>query len=332
MSKKLLNLLYQATSREVAPKVPMVKAHLFANDEAQLPTKSALDDLMENQWNQKPALEALEHPWVRKNKPSNILHIPCPSSCLTEEDFVDIFPINRERQYRVPHNTKKGLDVKMIKSRHPLTLNFENSYYLVFKNAIEASLYALETHNKALNGFRLKPSFVEPSIHAAKYWVSPWFLEKSPSPLKIKNDIFQLPTPKVPISVITRKDDHYRNLLNQLETTTQKVDSDQIHPNFDIINTLTHTDRRSRSVIVRNWPFGILPSTTNRLLWDYDVESMSPILSDITKNLSVHLITFTNPTMAKRFVRNYHGKKWDPIQWGHKEKPLHEPIQAEIAN
>lgn len=332
MSKKLLNLLYQATSREVAPKVPMVKAHLFATDGAELPAKLALDDLMENQWNQKPAVAALDHPWIRKHSPTNVLHIACPSSFLTEEDFVDVFPINRERQYRVPHNTKRGLDVKMIKLRHPLTLAFENLYYLVFNNAIEALLYVLETHNKTINGLRLRPSFVEPLAHVAKHWVLPWFVEKLPLPLKIKDDIYLWPTPKIPLSIITRKLDYYRNLLTQLDTATQKVDSDQPHPNLDIINTITHTDRRRRLVIVRNWPFGILPLTTNRLLWDYDVESMAPVLSDITKNLSVHLITFTNPTQAQRFIRNYHGRKWDPIQWGHKEKPLHEPIQVEIAD
>ncbi|KAF6071533.1 hypothetical protein FOB64_001263 [Candida albicans] len=86
---------------------------------------------------------------------------------------------------------------------------------------------------------------------------------------------------------------------------------------FQILNNwLNHNSSRRRNnyVLVQNWPFGLSQKYISKLLWNYKLLDIITIKSDIKQQLNIILLKFDNYKDCLRFIRNYHGKKWDHLQ------------------
>ncbi|ODV76975.1 uncharacterized protein CANTADRAFT_321000 [Suhomyces tanzawaensis NRRL Y-17324] len=345
-SQRLANLLYASTSTEVASKVPIVTKHLYGDLNTHI--KSALDGLMENEWNQIPTEAALD--LVPANAPkSNILQLKCNCSFLTRNDFLNLFPINRERRFLLPQELREGLKFQVVKKRDPLTLTFENAYYLIFPNHLQACIYYMETQHKAVNGLAMDFKFEELSRNKLKYIMSPFLgpdglnllqsMKQSNALNKhtIQNPFHEFQTPSQHISTesILKYAPLKSEILSQLLKLEVDPKSKDVNPNYELLTQLTDASTRANSVLVRNLPFGLSKHTIPRLLWDYDLVRKSPITTIVNnpvKQTHIQLIRFENSASSERFVRNFHGKKWDTMQHHQDEKKFYEPILCEIVD
>lgn len=343
ISDRLLNLLYTTTLKEVATKVPIVSKVLYQQDS--IPHKSVLDNLAENEWKQKPielATQDLPQNPLTKYR-SNILKFKCPNSFVTQEDFYNIFPINRERLYNLHGELRrKGLPLLAIKGRNPVSLLHSGSYYLVFESYKHACVYWLETRNKVLNGIDMQLEFVLPKEAELKYMLSPFLDSLINSILKNKPLAFDL-VPKTPLQMIFGSSKEKLALVSQIKKISTNIDRESLDyklldmdPIYDPILKFIDPKTRHSAVLVRNLPMDLSPHALPKLLWDYDLANL-PHVSDCftTIRLSpvnqVHLtlIRFADHENAKRFVRNYHGKRWRLVL-SENDKQFYEPILCEI--
>ncbi|KAK6459335.1 uncharacterized protein RJT20DRAFT_102130 [Scheffersomyces xylosifermentans] len=345
-SQRLMNLLYKTTTPDVAPKVASVTRFLYENSVEQDSDKPTayLDSIMENEWKQQDMAKAIKT--VPKNqKRSNILKFNCLNSFITKSDFTNIYPINRDRLYKLPSTLKDGLEFEVVKARNPLNLTFLNAYYLVFPNYCQACVYYKETHNKVINGYSLHMSFVESNVSEVKNMVSPFlssdFKEIIPkmkgevqNETDLQNvqyrDIYRY-TPNTSRSIAELLKQHEREIYS----TEDFEKSEYVDPSYEVLTKLINPAARASSVLVRNLPFGLSKHTLPRLLWNYDLNLKTPVTSivqDPVKQINIQLIRFRNPTSASRFVQNFHGRKWDSIQHHRQEKKLYDPILCEIVN
>lgn len=345
-SDRLLNLLYTTSSTEVASKIPAVRRFLYEHTadepvpsqsvvrplisvgesllQQQPPSsvpqvRSILDDLSDNEWRQKPILRAVTD--INSKCKTNIIRLQSPSH-ITKTDFHNIFPINRERTYLLQGPLRDGPRFEMVKARDPKTLEFTGSYLLIFENHVQACVYAKETESKVINGLRVRWEFMD--IHnCIRELISPWINTKP-------ENIDGVPSLQLPFSQIYSPET--ASIMTQIcnQPTSTNL---EIHPNFATLTKLIDSPQRASSVLVHNLPFGLSKHTLPRLLWNYDLAIRNPvttITSDILKERHIHLIRFQNPSSANRFVRNFHGRKWDSMQHQKVEKKLYDPIRCEV--
>lgn len=324
-SDRLLNLLYKKTIPEIATKVPKVSKVLYELGEEV--HKSVLDDLLERQWEQKPMESAVED--VKAQYPSdsysNILRFSCKNAYVGRKDLHNIFPINRERNYSLHDGLRKGLQFEVVKSRNPANLLFTGSYNLVFPNFNQACIYLLETKGKVINGFDLNLEFISPTESQLKRMTSP-HLERGDSINVPDNEKLEGSTNKS--TILHRLDELAKDRTRYIGTT-----EDPIYP---LLLSLMNTSSRYCLVLVKNLPFGLSRHTLPNLLWDYEFEnqnnpqlSVTEIVADAASQVNLTLVKFANEASANRFVRNYHGRKWEPVR---KEKALYAPILCEIVD
>lgn len=342
-SDRLLNLLYTTTLKEVATKVPIVTKVLYQQDD--VPQKSVLDSLAENEWKQKPIEQAvadLPQGTLTKNR-SNILKFTCPNSLLSQYDFYNLFPINRERRYNLVGDLRRnGLPFSAIKGRNPLSLLHSGSYYLLFESHKHACVYWMETRDKVVNGFDMKLEFVLPKESELKYMLSPFLDSNINNVLKNKPIMYEL-VPKTPVNMIFLSSKEKQKLLAEIKETSSTIvrdsesykllDLDPTHkPLFKFLDPKT----RHSSVLVRNLPMDLSPHALPKLLWDYDLAKPSSINDcfttirlDPVNQIHLTLIRFADHQNARRFVRNYHGKRWRLVLASH-HKLFHSPILCEV--
>ena len=347
-SERLVNILYSASSKETSKNVPLVRKYLYeqARDQASSldkdNEKSILDGLLENQWKQKLLEEAIVDIRGKEKtlKATNVLAFKCYNSFISYEDFYHIYPINRERKYLLPYNLIRGLNFKAIKARNPANLLFTGHYYLVFPCFKHTCAYWLETRGKRINGVELNLQFVDPTANELKYMLSP-LLDPNINnvlgnqPVKLKKNVGN-----TPIQDIYRSSPSKAKLVEDLLHYSrkrvpdyEKLDMDPLYP---IMEMLLDTSRRSTLVLVRNLPFGLSKHALPKLLWDYDLapldklsDCITTIMNDPITQVHITLIRFADQDNAKRFVRNFHGRKWQSVQ-SEKEKVLPEPLLCEI--
>lgn len=339
---RLLNLLYKKTVPEINPKVPIVKRVLYDQDPLEASLKSPLDELMERLWRQKPIETAIED--VKRKLPnttiSNILQFSCRNALAGRQDFHDIFPINRERQYFLDHELRKGLQFHVVKARNPVSLIFSGLYYLVFPNVNQACVYYAETKGKLINGFAMNFEFVLPTEKHLKRISSP--LIQTPNNILVENAVKGISPSSVglvPISDIFRHSPSKSRIIEELN----KLDSDRScyvntakDPLFDLLEIYMDVPGRYKQVLVKNYPFGLSKPALLNLLWDYQLSSpenplssISHIHSDPVTQTTSTLLNFRDEANARRFVRNYHGRRWEKILT-RDDKALYEPILCEI--
>lgn len=284
---------------------------------------------------------------VNSSCQSNIIRLRS-TGYINVSDFHNIFPINRERNYLLPGILRDGLLFEMVKGRDPFTLEFDGTYFLVFENHVQACVYAKETELKVINGLRVRWEFVDMNKSVRKM-VTPWIdhihsnsTEKrslvSSHSLLAENisksaTLHQgQPIQSIPLSKIYAPDK-----LSIIQQITKLGNGDFLsldpHPSYPLLCKLIDSPQRLSCVLVHNLPFGLSKHTLPRLLWNYDLavrNAITTIASDILKERHVHLLRFQNPSSAIRFVRNFHGKKWDSMQHQNEEKKLYDPITCEI--
>lgn len=336
-TSKLLRLLYDSTSTEARKRTPLVTNHLYKDPTTTTITGSVLDNLMENDWNQKPLAQAIHDlPKVSATEiKSNILHLKCPNSLMVNADFHNVYPVQRDRIYTIPPTLKSGINFWAIKSRNPHTLTFNNRYYLIFPNHNYAAAYWLETRNKVINGFPLQLLFVNCQDHL-KYMSSPWLdFDNNDNYNHNGSDSLELPSLHLPLVDTFKNCPEKSNLMHEI--LNKSFDT-----NFEKLSQFIDFPVRNSCVLVRNLPFGLSNKALPRLLWDYDFpdhlsigKCFVQILRDPLSQVNLTLIRFRDHENARRFVRSFHGKKWFGCRSKsdrEKVKRLYEPILCEIVN
>lgn len=336
-SNRLLGLLHDGASKVVASRIPVVSKVLYESSVEN--TQSALDGLLENQWRFKPVLEAVKDV-PASLKPSNVLRWRTPTTLVTAQDLHNCFPLLRERKYWLPHKLAFGVPFYVVKSRSPVTLLPTGSYYLVFPNYNLACVYWLETRGKSLNGLDLDLEFVGMRPDHLKYMLSPW-LDPHASPVSDPG----LAVGKAPLRVLFEASKLKSQWLDQIAHITSNTAYrpqdylDKAHdPLYGPLLQLIDVKGRNCTVLVRNLPFNLSKHTLPKLLWDYDFPSniarsacFKRVVSDPYKQASLMLIRFADPDNAERFVRNFHGRRWEILQLD-REKAFYEPLLCEVVD
>lgn len=323
-SDRLLNLLYATSLVEIANKTPLVAKFIHdlplpsSVDQPQ-PPRSILEDLTSNNWNRKPwSLVALDLPETPATQiRSNILKFKCKNNFISNDTFHNLYPIERERKYQLPTSlVKNGPPFFAIKGRNPLDLQPVGVYYLVFQSFSLAAAYWLETAGKVVNGFDFKLEFMELTSKDLNQMSSPHisalYGEQVQTPL--------LEHPQQP----------------KLQLLVKNV---EVSYPYSLLLDYSMFDARQSMVLVKNLPFGLSKHALPKILWDYNLatshgtgihpDCITSVISDPVNQVSLTLIRFADRTNAIRFIRNFHGRKWESIQTK-KEKKLYEPILCEI--
>lgn len=227
-------------------------------------------------------------------------------------------------------STTNHLPFHVIKGRTPLQLQPIGSYYLIFPTHLHACIYYLETMGKVVNGFDLSLEFI--SMHGKnsdlKYLSSPFL-----------DDSMELQSTKSVSSSNDLAADDFVGSPTKSKLFHQLSSSPHHHENLPLAALLSFasSDSRTNCVLVRNLPFGLSKHTLPKLLWDYELAPLNDpskciveVSSDIASLVHVVLIRFANHTNAKRFVRNFHGRKWESGVQSRSEKKLYDPLFCEI--
>lgn len=308
----LLGMLYNQTAPKVARQVPRISKKLYDSGDI---SGSALDGLMANDWKQKPFAAAIADV---NTVPTHVLKFRCPDSYITRSDFLNLYPIQRDRMYQVDGHLKP---FTVVKSRNAANLLFNGAYYLVFRNHNHACTYLLETKGKKINGFELQLAFANPLKELRN--LSLPFLDEQWS---------TAPAPEFELAITNTR---YAEAYTLLKTSKeQMLKEDDVEPQFMHLNQFMDYPNRIRTVLVRNLPFGLAKSTLPRLLWDYDFldvadqsKCFAEVYSDARAQAHLSLIRFADAHNAKRFVRNFHGMPWVQKK---DEKKLYEPLLCEV--
>lgn len=341
--RRLLGLLYKKTAPEINTKVPIVKRVLYDLDLSEESKKSVLDELLENQWRQKPMDSAVED--VRnstKTPVSNLIRFSCQNAYVGAQDVESIFPINRERHYYLDLELRKGLLFETIKARNPINLSFTGAYYMIFQNTTQACVYYMETKSKLINGMDLNMEFVQPHSNHLKKMASPYFDRDinrilATHKLNVASDKVGV-TPIEDIFACSQFKLRTIAQLQQLDEDRTRFSGHHVDPLFELLVFFVDTNIRNRLVLVKNLPFGISEPALENLLWDYELDNQDDPQSSITRietdpvtQSSRTLIKFNDPSEATRFVRNFHGRKWEKML-SRKDKALYEPLLCEIVD
>lgn len=342
--RRLLGLLYKKTVPEINTKVPIVKKILYELTPSDDHGKSVLDDLLENPWRQKPPGDAAAD--IKKDLPdlplSLLLRFDCKNAYIGGDDLQNLFPINREREYSLPPELRKGIKFETVKARNPISLQFTGAYYLIFNNTEQACVYYRETRAKLVNGLPFQLDFVQPTQQHLKKIASP-YLQRNIGDI-LANKKLDVASDKVGITPIedifacSGIKSRIIDQLKRLDTDRSRISGHNVDPLFDLLTYFVDADIRKRLVLVKNLPFGISEPAIENLLWDYELDNPDDPQSSITRievdpvtQTSRTLIKFSDPIDASRFVRNFHGRKWEKML-SRKGKALYEPLLCEVIN
>lgn len=277
---------------------------------------------MENDWNQKPLSQAeTDLPKLASTQiKSNVLKFNCKNNYISGDTFRNLYPIKRERKYQLPPDiVQRGPALAAIKGRDPHDLRPLGLYYLIFEDFTQAAAYWLETLGKVTNGFDLNLEFTELSSKELSHISSP-HLDKQAGIEVQQND----------------GPDSMMALARERVTDIQPSDpSSPLVYELEDVLTLSQYLIRKSTVLVKNLPFGLSKHALPKILWDYQLRhldyshSIHTVVNDPINQLHLKMISFADEQNARRFVRNYHGRKWDSVQTV-KEKKLYEPILCEV--
>lgn len=330
-SDKLLKLLYSSTVTGAGNRAtPVVKAMQAASS---IDLNGFLS--LENSAFSSNAIEKVMEE-VDVEVKSNILKFKCSNCLISSGDFYSIYPRENSRRYKLPPELKNGVKFTSLKARYPLSLSFADAYYLIFPNRLHAAAYYMETKNKSINGLPMSLQFVIPKRKEMSYMHSN-LLDFGTQPLQPRaigeqehgssQDKRHMQTPAA---------------LNQTGATLKENSLikliEQDPDNYASMLKLIDLPTRKATVLVKNLPLGIAPSALSKLLWDYDFPVHIPlgscfkqIKSDALKQVHVMLIRFADEDNANRFVRSFHGTKWQGLMKSDVTK-LHEPLLCETLN
>lgn len=334
-NSELLASLVKKAEADVSLKVPVVMRRLYELDPNES-TTSILEELINNGPKQKNILRSRED--VRALAPQapklNILRFECKNAYIGRRDFFNIQPVARERLYAYVQPLTKGLRFDVVKARDPLSLLFTGAYYLIFPNHLQACLYYMETRDRLINGFDVNLEFVSPVQKHLSRMGSP-LLE----PSNLLETLLSLTSAvKTSFENVFGKSTEKSLILEKLKELQDAKDDSIVepHPNYKLLQRFLNIPSRYQLVLVKNLPFGVNNQIISSLLWDYrflDVtkpeHSWRDIVVDPATQTHLTLIKFGDEQSAFRFVRNHHGRKWEPLN-KEREKQLYQPVLCEI--
>ncbi|KAG7661771.1 uncharacterized protein J8A68_004719 [[Candida] subhashii] len=316
-SNKLINLLYSRIATKVTPQLPKLRNILYdevstvQNDKLSssdvTPVQRVLQTLGPELMTLKDKEDALNR--VRPKITSNILRLKCPNSYITRDDFSRILPMRREQTY-VPIMTDgsslsiNAFEFLAVKERSNFDLSFQNAYYLIFANQLDACVYLEETRHRVLNGIRLNFQFAE-----------------------ITEDSLKRIVPET----LYYGTKNYSALVGLCTSVKSNQYTSAPFQNYELLKNLVNFEHRRRSVLVRNMPPGLTHSSLTSELWNINLHYNKPITvvrNDSTTESSVYLLHFTSIASAENFVNRYHGRNWD--NFPDRENGLHNPVLCEI--
>lgn len=298
-TKKLMNLLYSSTASQISSTKSIISDVTTPTISRMLyndqeSTVPTLDKITSKL--KMPAENAILSLWPEYK--SNIVRFKCPNSYITKHDMWKLLPSERNCKYNL-----KLSPFELIKSRNK-QLEFRNKYYLLFENQLNAAVYIKETEGKIINGIELNFEFMKLSESLLESMSHPKISDFS----KI-NEILQLE-----------------------ENESIEISNTKIFDNYKFLKNWLNPNRENY-VIVRNWPYGLNEGTVYRLLWNYQLINIIDVVSDIYNENRMVLLQFGNPKDSARFIRNYHGKKWDYLQGKSNRRPretiFYQPLLCE---
>lgn len=341
-TEQLLSLLKKGikkpdeAEKKIAPHVPLITRKLYELSPDQ-PILSVLDELMGKKGFRQKSTAGVKDD-VKNILPelprSNILRFDCRNAYIGPKDLFNIQPIPRERLYLYKPPLTNGISFSSVKARHPLTLLFSGAYYLFFPNHFQACLYYMETRDRVVNGYPFKLKFVTPTTSHLRLIGSPYLepdgdyklLRQSRlDPHKDFDKIFSVSADK-------------SSLLPQINSADFSEDTLTVepHPVYEQLQNFANIKSRLKLVLVRNLPFGLKRDDLTHLLWNYNFHnlhnpsaSFTDIINEPTTQTHLTVIHFGDELSAQRFVRNYHGRRWDPTR-KNKEQALYQPLLCEI--
>ncbi|KAI5954923.1 hypothetical protein KGF54_001484 [Candida jiufengensis] len=310
-SKSLMNLLY----KETASRNPATSS----SSSSQLhPT---LSNQLYSTTNESYELDFLNNiSTKRKQNAHNLLagnlktlpflSIKIENSFLNLKDFQNFLPFEKYLKY--DQNPINQFEILKKRNDH---LVFENEYFLFFKNRMFCLTYINEINQKILNGVPLKFQQYQDSAILKELIATYPHQLISTNPKLIKK--------LIPTTISEEPN-------TQIEEILQK---DEL--NYKTLQQLFNFDQNSKSILIKNWPFGLKKSTIEKFLWNYNLtsEPLDQIYSNINLGINIIKLNFTNIDDVNRFWLNFNGlKQWNFLQhFGNvMEKKDYGPLICEI--
>lgn len=331
-SKKLINLLYSST----ASKLPSTKGSIISDITTPTISRILYQDLSStgttdnvlDLTSSHSSLSILKFPnnqtFLQDSSKqqttfvnSNIVRFKCPILYITKNDILKSIPTTSS-SFLGSFNNVNGLKnlnrFELIKKRDyrintNQALKFLGEYYMIFENQLLA--------NQFINQTTTKPSETETETET-DVGVGVGIIMNG---MKINFEIIKL-NESILKTMSNEKISDF-NKINEILSIIDNPNTDTDF-NFDVDvdvfqilnNWLNHNSSRRRNnyVLVQNWPFGLSQKYISKLLWNYKLLDIITIKSDIKQQLNIILLKFDNYKDCLRFIRNYHGKKWDHLQ------------------
>lgn len=318
-SKKLINLLYSST----ASKLPLTNKGSIISD-ITTPTISRIlyQDLSSTSGNTDNILDLASPPSPRLKFPtehkslrdigivnSNIIRFKCPILYITKNDLVkslltlslgnfkydndnDINGLRKLPSYYNNNNQFELIKKRDYRINTNQPLKFLGEYYMIFENQLLANKFIQGSPNNGviINGMRIHFEIIKLNES----------ILKSMSNEKISD---------------FNKINEILSIINKPENDNGG-DGDGDSNDFQILKNWLGGGNQNRDnyVLVQNWPFGLSSIYISKLLWNYKLLDIINIKTDIKQQLNIVLLKFDNHKDSSRFIRNFHGRKWDHLQ------------------
>ncbi|KAI5965956.1 uncharacterized protein KGF55_001320 [Candida pseudojiufengensis] len=302
-SKNLMNLIYKETSLNSLPiSIPSTKINSKQqNINSKISTLST-QLYSNNEYNeQKEQFEFLKNIKLKQKQNSKLLlnstnigklpllTINLKNQFLTKLDFQNLLPEERYSKFDISVHDP----FQIIKFRQFKTLEFNNEYLLIFENRLYALVFLEELQSKILNGIDLKFKFYEGHSFIFNFMIS--------YPHQLKNE-----------TSVCIKDLNFQKTGSIDEIL--KIDKH----NYKVLNHILQIDENSKSVIVKNWPFGLKNSTILKLLRNYNLKVDNPIetvFSNINLGINIIKLNFVNVEDTFKFWNDFNGlNSWQFLQ------------------
>ncbi|SMN22357.1 similar to Saccharomyces cerevisiae YGR222W PET54 Mitochondrial inner membrane protein [Maudiozyma saulgeensis] len=202
------------------------------------------------------------------------LYYKCYNPSLIKQDFVDLLPFDQ----------RSSIDFDFIRKRDPKYFQFNDTYYLLFKNNLDMNKYHNETMMGKINKMRVK---LMPLADRSS---------KTNGQDKMMN-------------IFNR---YSMNLFNAYDSVDKYFDGLQDRPTqMAIDNVEKLIEIESKSVLVWNLPIKVSSHHIQDIFWFYDIKHCFRLYwnnnSIGSKSSTLHFFAFNNPNEAEKFKNNFHG-------------------------
>lgn len=221
--------------------------------------------------------------WTSNNGQDSLgLRYKCYNPSLIKQDFIDLLPSDK----------RSSIEFNFLKKRDPKYFQFNDTYYLFFRNHIDLNTYYNDTAMGKINKMR---------VHFL-----PMGPDTSSSPHNNGKKLMEFEKTH---NILNK---YSKNLYNAFESKEKYFDG--LEDNLDVTTEYdikTINEIESKSVLVWNLPITTGDEHLKNIFWFYDIKHCFKLFWN-DKNLgsklsSLHYFAFNNPIDAEKFKNNYHG-------------------------